>query len=377
MHLELAQESHNEELLEFYSRFPLENVIQLKLDRGRDFFKYYNLQSDKYVSYILRDDKSTNIMGHVSFIIETVMIEGKQTRIAWSRDLRISSDRRAILSWTEHTKSVFVEVRKLFNVDYFLTMLNMNEVVALNTFTRPRSQKRFLPRYFLYRKFDLVSLHGQFPFTYPPDSSLKIRRGNPNQADLYLNYLMKKNQESSFSLYSDRDSFLEMMERWTSLSWEDFFIAFDAKDNIVGILSSWSSAGVQDYIPLRYTLRAHNFRQFLKFGKLFSWCRTLTKPFHRIKIEAALNFRSLNHIYVDHPDVFHSLLWKAFEEARDNEFLVYVRDRKNISLKPPLGWISAEQTYGMYCTVLPDEEVPPFLHPIHEGIMNVETTRLI
>jgi hypothetical protein len=368
--------THNEELLDFYGRFPLENYIQLKLDRGRDFFKYYNIQSDQFVSYILRDDNSA-ILGHVSFIIETALIEGKATRIAWSRDLRISSERKAILHWAEHTKSVFDEVRKIFAVDYFMTALNMNEVVALNTFTRPRSQKRFLPRYFLYRKFDLVSLHGQFPFTYQPDSKLKIRRGNPKQADLYLDYLFKKNQSYAFSLYSTRENFLEMMERWTSLSWEDFFIAFDAKDNIVGMLSSWSSAGVQDFIPLRYTLRAHNFRQFLKFGKMFSWTRTLTKPFHRLKIEAALNFRSLNHIYVDHPDVFHSLLWKAFDEARDNEFLVYVRDRKNINLKPPLGWISAEQTYGMYCTVLPDEEIPSFLHPSHEGLMNLETTRFL
>lgn len=377
MRLELAQMSNNEELLEFYSRFPLENVIQLKLDRGRDFFKYYNLQSDQFVTYILRDDKDNSILGLVSFIVETALVEGKTTRIAWSRDLRISSDRRAILSWTEHIKSVFEEVRKIFAIDYFLTALNMNEVVALNTFTRPRSQKRFLPRYFLYRKFDLVSLHGHFPFTYPPDSNLKIRRGNPHQSDQYIDYLLKKNQDYAFSQYSNRESFLEMMDRWTSLSWEDFFIAFDVKDNIVGMMSSWSSAGVQDFIPLRYPLRAHNFRQFLKFGKMFSWSRTLTKPFHRIKIEAALNFRSLNHIYVDHPDIFHSLLWKAYEEARDNEFLVYVRDRKNISLKPPRGWISAEQTYGLYCTVLPDEEIPPFLHPSHEGIMNIETTRLL
>lgn len=376
MRLELAQMSNNEELLEFYGRFPLENVIQLKLDRSRDFFKYYNIQSDQFVSYILRDDIG-HILGHVGFIIETAMIEGKSTRIAWSRDLRISPERKAILHWTEHTKSVFEEVRKIFGVEYFLTTLSMNEVVALNTFTRPRTQKRFLPRYFLYRKFELVSLHGQFPFTHAPDSKLKIRRGNPNQADQYLDYLLKKNRDYAFSLYSDRENFLDMMDRWSSLSWEDFFIAFDSKDNIVGIMSSWSSAGVQDYIPLRYTLRAHNFRQFLKFGKMFSWSRTLTKPFHRIKIEAALNFRSLNHIYVDHPDVFHSLLWKAFEEARDNEFLVYVRDRKNISLKPPLGWISAEQTYGLYCTVLPDEEVPSFLHPSHQGIMNIETTRLL
>ncbi|MBL7543711.1 MAG: hypothetical protein JNL11_07830 [Bdellovibrionaceae bacterium] len=376
MRLELAQMSHNEELLEFYGRFPLENYIQLKLDRGRDFFKYYNIQSDQFISYILRDDNLT-ILGHVCFQIENVLIDGKITRIAWARDLRISPERKAILHWAEHTKSVFDEIRKIFSVDYFMTSLNMNEIVALNTFIRPRAQKRFMPRYFLYRKFDLVTLHGQFPFTYPPDSKLKIRRGNPNQADQYLDYLLKKNQSYAFSVYTDREGLTEMLDRWSSLSWEDFFIAFDSKDNIVGMMSSWSSAGVQDFIPLRYSLRAHNFRQFLKFGKMFSWSRTLTKPYHRIKIEAALNFRSLNHIFVDHPDVFHSLLWKAFDEARDNEFLVYARDRKNINLKPPLGWISAEQTYGLYCTILPDEDVPSFLHPSHEGLMTLETTRLI
>lgn len=375
--LELAQMSNNSELLQFYSQFPLDSHLSVKLDRGREFFRYYETQTDQFVTYLLRDQKDNRILGIVSFLIEKVKLEGQIKTVAWARDLRISSDRKAILTWTEHTQNVFNEVRKLFGVDYFLSSLNMSEIKALNTFTRPRSQKRSLPRYFLYRKFDLVTLHGQFPFSRPPLPSLKIRRGNPNQKESYISYLMEKSKTYSMSHFTSADDIEESIERWSRLSWEDFFIAFDSQDRIVGLLSSWSPAGYQDYIPLRYSLQAHNFRQFLKFGKLFQWTRTLTKPVHRLKMEAALNFRMLNHICVDHADVFGSLLWRAYQEARDNEFLLYVRDKKSIHLKPPLGWISSELPYGIYCTLLPDEEIPSFLHPSNDGLINLFSSRFI
>lgn len=46
MILEVAQSQNNEELLEFYRSFPLDGLIHLRLDRGKDFFKYYGLQSE-------------------------------------------------------------------------------------------------------------------------------------------------------------------------------------------------------------------------------------------------------------------------------------------------------------------------------------------
>lgn len=375
MNLEVAQPQNNEELLEFYRSFPLDGLIHLRLDRSQDFFKYYGLQSDQYLTYILRS--SNRIMGVVSFIIDHVVIEGKLTTIAWARDLRIAHDRMAILGWAEHTQFVFEEIKKIFKVEHFFSTLNLSEEKPLNTFIRPRSQKRALPKYHLYRKFQLVSAHGFYPWARQTWPQLKIRRGNEKNQDALLEYLVKSSQNYSFHSAVSKDLLLEKLDRWIGFDWNDFIIAYDRKDNIVGTLSSWSSAGIQDFIPLRYSFRAHNFRQFLKFAHLLGWSRTLTKPYHRIKIESSLNFRLLNYIRVDHPDVFSSLMTSAYHESKENEFLLYFRDQKNIQLKAPRGWISAEQTYGLFCPVLPNEQTPDFLHPKYDGFADIETTRII
>lgn len=375
MILEVAQMQNNEELLEFFRSFPLDGLINIRMDRGKDFFRYYGLQSDQYLTYILKEDNK--VMGVVSFIIDQVMIEGKPTTIAWARDLRVSNDRTAILGWAEHTHPVFEEIKKTFNVEHFFSTLNLSEEKALNTFIRPRSQKRALPKYHLYRKFQLVTAHGFYPWARQTWPQLKIRRGSEKNQEALLDYLVKSSKNYSFHSAVSKEALLEKLERWIGFDWSDFIIAYDNNDNIVGTLSTWSSAGIQDFLPLRYSFRAHNFRQFLKFTHLLGWSRTLTKPYHRIKIESSLNFKFLNYIRVDHPDVFSSLLASAYHESKDNEFLLYFRDKKNIHLKAPRGWISAEQTYGLYCPVLSTEQTPDFLHPKYDGFADIESTRII
>lgn len=375
MTLELAQMANNEELLEFYRSFPLEGLINIKIDRGRDFFKYFNLQSDQYLTYILRFNGK--VCGTVSFIIEQVIIEGKPTLIAWARDLRIANERKAILSWSEHIQPVFEEIKKAFHVEYFFSTLNFSEEKALNTFIRPRTQKRNLPKYHLYRKFQLVSAHGFYPWARQSWPNLNIRRGSEKNAEAIVDYIIKSSANYSLTSCGKKEDLFDKLERWIGFDWSDFFVAYNHKNEIVGTLMSWTPAGIQDYLPMRYSFEAHNFRQFLKFANLLTWSRKLTKPYHRIKIESSLNFRTLNYIRVDHPDVFSSLLAASFHESKDNEFLLYFRDKKNIHLKAPRGWISAEQSYGLYCPVLANESTPDFLHPKFDNIADVETTRII
>ena len=217
MILEVAQMQNNDELLEFYRRFPLDGLINLRADRSKDFFKYYGLQSDQYLTYILRS--KDKIMGVVSFIVDQVVIEGKPTLVAWARDLRVSNERAAILGWSEHIQPVFEEIKKLFHVEYFFSTLNLSEEKALNTFIRPRSQKRFLPRYFLYRKFQLVTAHGFYPWARQSWPQLKIRRGSSKNQDALLDYLIRSSQNYSFYSAKNKDLLLEKIERWAGFDW--------------------------------------------------------------------------------------------------------------------------------------------------------------
>ncbi|MNL23980.1 hypothetical protein D3C87_1453980 [compost metagenome] len=123
---------------------------------------------------------------------------------------------------------------------------------------------------------------------------------------------------------------------------------------------------------MKYSLRAHNFRQFLKFGKLLGWTRTLTKPYSRLKIEASLNFKYLSFLFADNEDIFESLLWRAYEDAEENEFLVYTQTRSEYVYRRPLSWIAAKLPFGIYYLNPPDRTPPDFLNPTNERPIELE-----
>lgn len=371
MRLEIAKPSDNNAILEFYKGFPLKGVLELKVDRCGDFFGPYAVESDRFRSYLLRDDQD-QIQGMASFTIKDALINGQVKTVAYGRDLRISNNRRAIIEWADHFVPTLQDISNTYGVQHFFSALNMTETSALNTFVRPRNLKRALPRYFNYRRFNLISVHGRFPWAQNPLSHLQVRSGSSVNADALIYYLSEKNTQRNLATYWDSYSFFKQLHRWRGLRLEDFLIAFDKHNNIVGCCAPWKADGIQELVPLDYSLKAHNFRQFLKFGKVFGWTRNLTKPAYRLQLEETLQFQYLTHLFADNEDIFESLLWAAYDRARSNDFLIYPQTREDLIYKRPLNWVCAKIPHGLYCMVPPDQNAPDFLNPANDMNVSLE-----
>lgn len=370
MKLEIAQPEDSKALVEFFKSFPLKGHVQIKIDRDGNFFAPYEIQSDKHLTYQLKDEGK--IEGIASFVVRDVLLGNHPTTVAFGRDLRISSNRRAILEWSQHFLPVMNEVSHTLGSQYLFSVMSMADVQALNAFVRPRSMKRPLPNYHLFRRFNLVSVHGRLPWAKNPLPHLRLRRGSESNRDALMHYVIQKSRLKDLSLTWDSQSFHEKLERWKGLKLEDFVVAFDKDENIVGCVAPWSAGAMQEIIPMEYSLRGHNFRQFLKFGKMLGWTRTLTKPYSRLKIEAGFNFKYLTFLYADNGDVFESLLWKAFDDAQENEFLVYTQTRSEFIYRRPRNWVSAKMPFGVYLLLPPDSPVPSFMHPNNERAIEME-----
>jgi hypothetical protein len=371
MRLEVAKPSDNQAILEFYKGFPMKGVLDLKVDRCGDFFGPYSVESDRFRSYLLKNDQD-QIQGMASFTIKEVLIDGQLKTVAFGRDLRISSNRHAILEWGDHFVPTLQDISDSYGVQHFFSALNMTETSAFNTFVRPHNLKRLLPRYYSYRRFNLVSVHGRFPWAKNPLPQMQIRHGSSVNAEALIYYLTLKNRERNLATYWDSYSFFKQFQRWRGLKIEDFLIAFDRHNNIVGCCAPWRSDGIQEFIPLEYSLTAHNFRQFLKFGKLLGWTRPLTKPSYRLQMEETLQFQHLTHLFADNADIFESLLWMAYGRARSSDFLVYSQSREELIYKRPQNWVCSRIPYGLYCMVPPDQNVPDFLTPSNDMPINFE-----
>lgn len=375
--LEIAQPEHSEMLAGFFKKFPLHGPVEIAIDRGQDFFAPYKIQSDAQITYMLRNDVKSaphggEPLGVATFVFYEALMNGQKCRVAMGRDLRIQQTREAVLEWTKHYLPVMDEARRVFQSDYFLSIINMNEVKALNAFLRPRPGRRPMPSYHLYRRFNLVTLHGRFPWAHHPLRTIRIRRASGAIEDALIYYMVKKSKERDFTPLTDANAIRDLIGRWKGLEISDFLVAMDAQENIIGCCAPWSSSGLEEYIPLKYNLIGHNFRQFLKFGDQLGWTRKLTKPVHRLNREASLNFRYMSFLFADNADIFESLLWIAYEEAQPSEFLAYAQMRSDFHLRKPRNWIGARHPYGIYLLVPPGEAMPAVLHPANDRPTYIE-----
>lgn len=361
MHLKIATPTDNKELISFFKEFPLKGMVDLKVDRNLDFFAPYATQSDNYHTYVLKDEEE-KLHGSASFILRETSFDGQVTKVASAADLRVRNNRQAILQWAHHFLPVLQKETEENAISSVFSSINLSDPTALNTFIRPRNMKRAMPRYYLYRRFRMVSLHGRFPWAKAPLSSIHIRHGSPANADALAAYIIRRSQYRPFASIWDQPSFERKLARM-KLPLSEFLIAFDSDDQILGCTAPWSPAGIQDLIPLSYSLRGHNFRQFLKFLWMFRMTRRLAKPVASTGVETKLQFRYLTNVFADNEDVFESLLYAAFENISPQEFLIYAHTEQDYRLLPPLSWISASMPYALYSVAPPEKEMPAFLHP--------------
>lgn len=362
MNLEIASSDDNQNLISFFKEFPVKGLVDLKIDRNQDFFAPYRLQSDEFRTYLLKDEEN-KIQAAASILVREAMSDKNVLKIATASDLRVRSNRKAILQWSNHFLPVLEREMQEHNLSSIFSIINLSDPTALNTFIRPRTMKRPMPRYYLYRKFRMVTLHGRYPWAKAPLSTIKIRQGSTANSDALASYIIRRSQFRPFASVWDLSSFEKKMERLTGQKLSDFLIAFDSDENVVGCLAPWSPSGIQDLIPLSYSLRGHNFRQFLKFLWLFGMTRRLAKPVASTGEESKLQFRYLTNVFADNEDVFESLLYTAFENMTSQEFLLYAHTEQDYRLSPPLSWISASLPYALYAVSLPEKEMPLFLDP--------------
>lgn len=370
MNLEIAQPQNDRELREFYEQFSQKGVLEVRPSRPQGFFRPYQVHSDDWRTYILRDENA-QIQAVASFIFRQTLLEDRQVKVAWATDLRVAPLRRPLLEWSQNFLPVIRGIYEEQKVETIFSVINRSDL-SQNVFLRPRSAKRTWPRYHMYRKFDLVTLHGRFPWAKGNLPYVKVVRADQSMKADLVAYLQARAQYRPFASIWNLESFDERLRRMPGMRLEDFFVALDFKDKIVGCMGSWNGEAIQEFRPLTYGLRAHNFRQFLKFGRFLGWTRPLTKPVRSTGFEAPLHFRYLCYSFAANEDIFESLLKTAFQSTQPGEFLMYARPEHDFRRNPPAGWIAAELPYALYCLVPPEMPTPAFLDPRNKENPEIE-----
>ena len=355
LNLREATAADSKVLNTFFTSIPTLGSLQIKISREDQFFSFYQRLGLPYKTYLLEDKKE--ILGTASFIIRELKFNEKVLKIAQGCDLRIAPNRIAILSWSKFYQPLLEEIRQTENCDGFITSINQTETQSMNAFIRPKLKRPGQPTYSLSRKYNLVSIHGNYPWRSGLNKNILVRPYNSSDKNQLLEYITNQLRKYDYVPQALAESPADYIHRSLLYSWSQFLIAFSHDGKIVGCVQPISSSLLQDYFPQDYSPQAHNFRQFLKAAQLFGLGRRLTKPFSRSQKQEALHFRLLHFFLFEHAEVQKSLLSAAYEQSRQNEFLVYAYEKDDFTKRPPKGTIFAEIPYGLYNIETSDRDV--------------------
>lgn len=355
MHLRRAEIADSQRLKEYFRNSPLEGPIRLNNHRTGSFFDKYKLYSKDYVTYFLEDDEE-QIHGLASLIFAPGYINGNEGIIGYATDLRISNSRKAILSWSQHFLPILEKERAERNCRYVFSVVSRSQKMAQNAFLRPRSARRQLPRYHLYRKFNLVGIHGKWPWSPPPLKGLIQRSATQEDMPALHQFLIKERQGLRFPSYSQPKEIENQIYSWIGMHLPDLKIIEDSQKQIVGSYALWNPTAVEEWIPEAYNGLSLTLQQVLKFFKWLRWTRPLTPP------GSPLKFKYITFLQASNPDVFESILRMMWDSTERDEFLIYPHFEGDLTHSPPKSFLSSEWKFGLFCLQAPSDPFPDFFY---------------
>jgi hypothetical protein len=357
--LEEATALDSEKLNKFFTSIPLRGEIDIKMQREQSFFSFYQRIGLDYKTYIIKDQEE--IVGTASFLFKNLCFQNRVLKLAQACDLRISPNRKVILSWAKFFHPILEQLRENEKCDGFITSINQTETQAMNAFIRPKLKRPYQPQYSLSRSYNLVSVHGFYPFRNPVNKNIKVRLYQASDKKDLIEYLKTVCKKIDFIPQELSESPEDYINKSLLYSWSQFLIAFDAGGKIIGCVQPISSSLLQDYLPQDYSSQSHNLRQFLKVAEWLRFGRRLTRPFSRSQKHETLNFRLLHFLSASHPEVFNALIHACYKTSSQNEFLMYAYEISDYKKRPPKGSIYSEIPYGLYSMETSDRDFLPEL----------------
>jgi hypothetical protein len=285
-------------------------------------------------------------------------MNGAESLVGFATDLRIAATRQAILQWPDKLLPAMNEAANQRGCEYIFSILNATQTHAYNALIRPRSQRRNIPRYYLYRKYDVVTIHGKVPFSDLPFlSTIRIAPLETNDLEPLANYLHSKAIHKPLSFPYSVELLKERFKKWPGFEPKNFLIAKDARKNIIGCVAPWKASQILGITVLNYTGFGETIYSFSKWFSYFNFVKRLPPVGGEIKI------KFLTHLYADNPDIFGALLAESFRISQKNELLSYPHfDRTPLTL-PPKNFITSSMPFSIYTVLPPEKPLPEFLQP--------------
>jgi hypothetical protein len=356
MVLSKATAEDDESLKTFLASKAVNGLFDYKVVRTHSFFDQYGLTTDDHHTFTLKDDQG-QIHAMASILFRVGYLNDQEQVVGYLTDLRVSPSRQATLSWSKEFVPIFEQLRDERQCRVLFSDLELFESKAYNLLLRRRQIKHPLPRYHLFRKFNLIGIYGRHLFADTPLSSIKISQGTPEDIPDICNYLREKSVRRPLR-YNLTDIELEKrVTSWPSFSIHNFLLARSKTGEMIGCMAPWDNSQVQQHMVKKYHGKSFQVFSTSRTLSLLGMTRALPLPGQPLRV------KHLTHSAYDNPDIFYSLLYHAYNQCEQKQILVYPNYDGDFVTRPPKSFLSVKIPYGLYSVLDHDQKLASYLHP--------------
>ncbi len=356
MKLFRATQQDDEDLKRFFGEQVVPGIYNYRVTRPNSFFDQYKLTTDDHQTFLLRDDDQ-KIQAMASILFRKGYVNAQEQTVGYVTDLRVSGSRKATLSWGKEFVPVMESEIDKRNCQFIFSDLEQYESKAYNTLLRRRSRLSRMPRYHLFRKFNIIVIYGKAFFADPLLRSIKIDYGRTEDAEAISRYLMEKSVRRPLRFNLSVEELERRCREWPNFSIQNFIVARNQDGKIIGCMAPWNNRDVQRVIADKYHHKSFQVYSTSRTLSALRLARPLPKPGDPFKV------KHITHAAYDNPDIFNSLLTRAFDDCSNQELLIYPNYYGDYATRPPASFVHVKIPYGFYTLLENQKTLPRYLHP--------------
>lgn len=356
MKLYKATLDDDEDIKDFFGKQVIPGIYDYQIHRPNSFFEQYKLTTDDYQTFLLKDNQQ-KIHAMASILFRKAYVNAQEQTVGYVTDLRVSGSRKATLTWGKVFVPEMLKQREERQCQFVFSELESYENAAYNTLLRRRNRNSRMPRYHLFRKFNLVVIYGKQLSMLPPLSGLKIEHGRTEDAEAICRYLLEKSVRRPLRYNITPEELERRCRTWPNFSMQNFLIARNFENKIIGCMAPWNNRDVQRIVAQRYHGKSFQVYSTSRTLAALKLTRPLPRPGDFFKV------KHITHGAYDNPDIFYSLLKRAYHDCQNQELLVYPNYIGDYASRPPKSFIHVKIPYGFYTLLDNHKTLPTYLHP--------------
>lgn len=226
----LATRADNEAILVFIGRHAMQSKLRLRFDRSPDFFALADAHSDRHETWLMW--RGGHIVALGSLIIRPGYVGGIAEPVVYLSDLRVAPGKEIAGRWRTYFLERMEQIAAETHARYAFCAVIRDNRLALNSIVRQRSLG-----FQHLRGYSTVSVLGRKPFH--GHNTYAVRQASASDFGRLSEVLDRDSRTQVFAPVFDHGELQRRLDRWPGLGIDDFIVAINAADDIVGCVAPW------------------------------------------------------------------------------------------------------------------------------------------